>query len=62
MTFCKLEIIIIESNYFQNGPKDEAFYFFDDFEALVLENHPKSIRSRGTSISRTSASKGSATA
>jgi hypothetical protein len=45
IAFCKPEFIIIKSNYFQNSPKGEAFYFFDDFEALVLENHRKSIHS-----------------
>jgi hypothetical protein len=52
-----IEFIIIKSNYFQNAQKGESF--LDDFEALVreivvralvLQNHPKSIR--------TSASKG----
>jgi hypothetical protein len=56
-----IEFIIIKSNYFQNAQKGESF--LDDFEALVreivvralvLQNHPKSIRtSARTSISRT---------
>jgi hypothetical protein len=64
-----IEFIIIKSNYFQNAQKGECF--LDDFEALVpeidirallLQNHPKSIRiSARTSILRTSASKWPAT-
>jgi hypothetical protein len=61
MAFCKPEFIIIKSNYFQNAQKGERF--LDAFEALVreidvralvLQNHPKSVRiSVGKSISRT---------
>jgi hypothetical protein len=51
MAFCKPEFIIIKSNYFQNAQKGERF--LDAFEALVreidvralvLQNHPKSVR------------------
>jgi hypothetical protein len=61
MAFCKLEFIIIKSNYFQNAQKGECF--LDDFKtlvreidvhALVFQNHPNGIRtSARTSISRT---------
>jgi hypothetical protein len=52
MAFCKLEFIIIKSNYFQNAQKGECF--LDDFKTLVFQNHPNGIRtSAGTSISRT---------
>jgi hypothetical protein len=45
-----IEYIMIKSNYFQNAQKD--------VRALLLQNHPKSIRtSARRSISRTSASK-----
>jgi hypothetical protein len=35
MAFCKLESIIIKSNYFQNSQKGECF--LDDFEGLLRE-------------------------
>jgi hypothetical protein len=35
MAFCKLQVIVIKSNYFQNAQKGECF--LDDFEALVRE-------------------------
>jgi hypothetical protein len=34
-TFCKLDFIIMKSNYFQNAQKGE--YFLDYFKALVRE-------------------------
>jgi hypothetical protein len=51
MAFCIPKFIVIKSHYFQNVRKGECF--LDDFEAvvheidvraLVLQNHPKSIR------------------
>jgi hypothetical protein len=33
MAFCKPDLIIIKSNYFQNAQKSECF--LDDFEALM---------------------------
>jgi hypothetical protein len=35
MAFCKLEFIIIKSNYFQSAQKDECF--LDCFEAREIE-------------------------
>jgi hypothetical protein len=35
MTFCKPNVIIIKSNYFQNAQKGQCF--LNDFEALVRE-------------------------
>jgi hypothetical protein len=35
MTFCKPDIIIIKSNYFQNAQNGQCF--LDDFEAPVRE-------------------------
>jgi hypothetical protein len=35
MTFCKADLIIIKSNYFQNAKKGHCF--LDNFEALVRE-------------------------
>jgi hypothetical protein len=54
MLFCKPEFIIIKSNYFQNADF-EALVRERRFRALVLQHHPKSIRtSARTSISHTS--------
>jgi hypothetical protein len=56
MAFCKADFIIIKPNYFQNVQKI-------DVRVLVLQNHPKSIRtSARMSILRTSASKWPGTA